>query len=335
MAISDLCAVVDSIIKFSQKLHSLSTTRQHHFFFYLSIFRVSPLSLIGFKVHIVRYQWAYRYWQVLIKSMTPKVEMSECSGCSRCQMEDCGNCRSCKDKPKNGGRGTLRKICEIRAQNAKCNAKSSPRAPKESPMSKVKKSPKASSSAEEGTTDSGLRECKVRISHVTPKESAMAKASKKRSLSPNDLGDSLLSKARTKTTLAGETSKKSLTPQGRRKRCGKCSGCKKENCGLCRNCRDMPKFGGKGKLRLACALRVCRELSTSPKDLEKSTKTVMQVWPLTSISTFFGFLICEWLPFTYRLARLTTNLSYHTLTQSTSDPLSYANLFYIYFTFWC
>ena len=122
MAISNLCAVVDSIIKFSQKLHSLSSPRHHHFFFYLSIFRVSPLSLIGFKVHRVRYQWAYRYWQVLIKSTTPKVEMSECSGCSRCQMEDCGNCKSCKDKPKNGGRGTLRKICEIRAQNAKCNA---------------------------------------------------------------------------------------------------------------------------------------------------------------------------------------------------------------------
>jgi len=215
--------------------------------------------------------------KVSIKSTTPKVEKSECSGCSRCQMEDCGSCRSCKDKPKNGGRGTLRQICEIRAQNARCNAKS-PRAPKESPMSKVKKSPKASSSAEEGTTNSGLLECKVRISPVTLKESAMSKANKKRSASPNDLGDSLLSKARTKTTLAGETSKKSLTPQVRRRktRCGKCSGCKKENCGLCRNCRDMPKFGGKGKLRLACALRVCRELSTSPKDLEKSTKTVMQ-----------------------------------------------------------
>merc|ERR1711974_28300 len=152
-----------------------------------------------------------------------KVKMSECGGCSRCQMEDCGKCKFCKDKPKNGGRNKLRQMCEIRAQNAKCSAKY-PRASKETPINVT---PKASSSTEESTTNSGLGEFKeispVVISPAAFKESSMGKANKKRSISL------------TKTTLAGETSKNSLTPRRRKTRCGKCSGCKKDNCGKCRN----------------------------------------------------------------------------------------------------
>lgn len=42
-----------------------------------------------------------------------------------------------------------------------------------------------------------------------------------------------------------------------RKICG-CGGCKtKRDCGKCKNCRDKPKFGGEGKRKKMCTLKVC------------------------------------------------------------------------------
>merc|ERR1712154_377748 len=39
--------------------------------------------------------------------------------------------------------------------------------------------------------------------------------------------------------------------------CKKCQGCVRENCGKCANCRDMPKFGGKGTAKQKCIYRKC------------------------------------------------------------------------------
>ncbi len=41
-----------------------------------------------------------------------------------------------------------------------------------------------------------------------------------------------------------------------------CAGCTKQNCGKCKMCLDMPKFGGKGKKKQKCLLRRY-ELSTN------------------------------------------------------------------------
>jgi len=41
------------------------------------------------------------------------------------------------------------------------------------------------------------------------------------------------------------------------KSCNKCSGCRRENCGKCVPCRDMPKFGGKCVLKQKCVYRKC------------------------------------------------------------------------------
>lgn len=41
------------------------------------------------------------------------------------------------------------------------------------------------------------------------------------------------------------------------KACTKCSGCKRENCGECTYCLDMPRFGGSGQLKQKCELRIC------------------------------------------------------------------------------
>jgi len=41
------------------------------------------------------------------------------------------------------------------------------------------------------------------------------------------------------------------------KACLKCSGCRKENCGDCDHCLDMPKFGGLGTIKQKCRERIC------------------------------------------------------------------------------
>ena len=42
-------------------------------------------------------------------------------------------------------------------------------------------------------------------------------------------------------------------------RCRKCPACKRQDCGLCRTCRDKTKFGGAGCLKQACLLRQCSQ----------------------------------------------------------------------------
>ena len=39
--------------------------------------------------------------------------------------------------------------------------------------------------------------------------------------------------------------------------CTRCAGCMSENCGKCKFCFDMPKFGGPQKLKQKCEKRVC------------------------------------------------------------------------------
>ena len=51
----------------------------------------------------------------------------------------------------------------------------------------------------------------------------------------------------------------------KRMRCGTCEGCQKPNCGKCPNCKDMPKFGGKGTKRQTCEERVCEVRSTAQR----------------------------------------------------------------------
>ena len=43
----------------------------------------------------------------------------------------------------------------------------------------------------------------------------------------------------------------------RRGRCRKCPGCLRNDCGSCVFCKDKPKYGGPGKKKQKCELRVC------------------------------------------------------------------------------
>ena len=55
----------------------------------------------------------------------------------------------------------------------------------------------------------------------------------------------------------GRPPKEANGGEGKRKSCGECSGCRAGNCGLCKYCLDMPRFGGLGSMRQKCAVRAC------------------------------------------------------------------------------
>merc|ERR1712130_851602 len=63
----------------------------------------------------------------------------------------------------------------------------------------------------------------------------------------------------------GDVRRKTL----RKGRCGVCSGCKRDDCGSCRSCRDKPKFGGRGVLKQACQQRACQSMEVRERK-EKS-----------------------------------------------------------------
>ena len=47
----------------------------------------------------------------------------------------------------------------------------------------------------------------------------------------------------------------------RRTRCGQCENCQREDCGECKTCKDMKKFGGPGRMKQSCQMRVCTDVS--------------------------------------------------------------------------
>lgn len=52
------------------------------------------------------------------------------------------------------------------------------------------------------------------------------------------------------------------------RRCGACENCIKADCGMCKFCKDKPRFGGPGRLKQACSQKKCLKL-TKPKAGEK------------------------------------------------------------------
>ncbi|EMP33388.1 Histone-lysine N-methyltransferase MLL [Chelonia mydas] len=66
--------------------------------------------------------------------------------------------------------------------------------------------------------------------------------------------------------------------KGRRsRRCGQCPGCQvPEDCGVCTNCLDKPKFGGRNIKKQCCKMRKCQNLQWMPSKayLQKQAKVV-------------------------------------------------------------
>jgi hypothetical protein len=61
--------------------------------------------------------------------------------------------------------------------------------------------------------------------------------------------------------VGASTGNRSSTSGKKAQRCRACAGCLRNDCGTCRHCKDMKKFGGPGNLRQACMLRQCMSMS--------------------------------------------------------------------------
>ena len=63
---------------------------------------------------------------------------------------------------------------------------------------------------------------------------------------------------------------------GKREATCKCAGCTKPNCGTCKMCLDMPKFGGPGRKKKRCLQRKCilTESHASPIKVHGFTLTL-------------------------------------------------------------
>ena len=58
-----------------------------------------------------------------------------------------------------------------------------------------------------------------------------------------------------------DASENGMKPKTIRKwKCQQCENCQKDDCGKCRNCLDMIKFGGTGKSKQGCIERICNEM---------------------------------------------------------------------------
>lgn len=62
------------------------------------------------------------------------------------------------------------------------------------------------------------------------------------------------------TTSSSKLGSQGPSSQGhkRKKSCCGCSGCSTEDCGCCKFCLDMPRFGGPGKKKKRCINRACK-----------------------------------------------------------------------------
>uniref|UniRef100_A0A8C4X8Q6 CXXC-type domain-containing protein n=1 Tax=Erpetoichthys calabaricus TaxID=27687 RepID=A0A8C4X8Q6_ERPCA len=73
-----------------------------------------------------------------------------------------------------------------------------------------------------------------------------------------------------------KTPQEPLVKKGRRsRRCGQCPGCQvPEDCGVCTNCLDKPKFGGRNIKKQCCKMRKCQNLQWMPSKafLQKEAK---------------------------------------------------------------
>ena len=99
---------------------------------------------------------------------------------------------------------------------------------------------------------------------MVPKESPVKKEEKQeqKEWSPPSgarklgVGFNLVEEGKQKTVLI-KLIKESNKKQRRVRACRKCESCRRENCGACKYCQDMRKFGGRGVLKQKCSLRAC------------------------------------------------------------------------------
>lgn len=109
-----------------------------------------------------------------------------------------------------------------------------------------------------GASTPTMKTPSIALSKVISSNTRSANRNKKRpSKVPERLTMSLESQKARKRIIISDPS---ASPQSSRKRgrgCGDCPGCLRDDCGKCTYCKDKPKFGGPGRKKQRCALRVC------------------------------------------------------------------------------
>uniref|UniRef100_A0A8C1U051 Histone-lysine N-methyltransferase n=1 Tax=Cyprinus carpio TaxID=7962 RepID=A0A8C1U051_CYPCA len=118
--------------------------------------------------------------------------------------------------------------------------------------------------------------------------------------------------------------------KGRRsRRCGQCPGCQVPNdCGVCTNCLDKPKFGGRNIKKQCCKVRKCQNLQWMPsKFLQKQAKgQFSENTPFISQRCFYVSINCLFASTTGKKDRRRNKSSdkkdSHHKSQSPSSPAS-------------
>lgn len=67
------------------------------------------------------------------------------------------------------------------------------------------------------------------------------------------------------------------TKQTTNRRCGECENCQQVDCGICRFCKDKPRFGGPGRLKQSCIKRKCIRVGKSKPSEIKQIKQMYQI----------------------------------------------------------
>lgn len=192
-----------------------------------------------------------------------------CGACEACTRDDCGKCMNCLDKPKYGGHGVRKQSCLLRkcrnsnavgsgaagpSGDTRSAAGASPVKQKEGmPANDLDvltqmKQPKGMSANE--TRDFwGAVQCCMQLA-------ANESAAKMRPVTPVE--DHRLC-----------VGKRPKLASARLARCGACAGCTRGDCGVCKNCRDKAKYGGRGIKKQACLKRLCLVVSEHPREGNK------------------------------------------------------------------
>ncbi|XP_076361142.1 uncharacterized protein LOC143252622 isoform X2 [Tachypleus tridentatus] len=115
---------------------------------------------------------------------------------------------------------------------------------------------KQSSSVDSAVKSSVASERQVRISKLTPKMLALQQEKIKSKI------DISFPRKLSSTPVHMETKSPGVPQKSSKPFCGECEGClRQEDCGECVMCLDKKKFGGPGRMKKKCLLKLCAELT--------------------------------------------------------------------------
>ena len=95
-----------------------------------------------------------------------------------------------------------------------------------------------------------------------------------------------------------------------------CPGCIRKDCTSCANCKDMVKFGGKGRKKQRCIYRVCTQKVASKKGTSQRGKDFFLIKG-EGFTVHYVDVYCT----LYRLSRIHTNTLEPTPTLDTTPEL--------------